>query len=110
MKVITIISAFLLIVLTILAGLIFPGYETINVIQTSVVITINAILVYISLSALKDAFKISLSFLFAFFATIECVLTILSPQEIENNIYVMVVLSMIIVQILILTTVKLLQK
>lgn len=96
----------LMILLNIICGLIIPEYEVLNIIMTSIIIILNMVLVVVALKKLNDAFKISLSFLFSFLCIVECVLSVLSPQEIESNYYIIGICSMLILQIIILISVK----
>lgn len=100
----------LLILLNIICGLIIPEYEVFNVIMTSIIIISNMALIMVALNILNDAFKISLSFLYSFFCVAESVLSALSPQEMEANYYVIGICSMLILQIIILISVKYCQR
>lgn len=96
----------LLILLNFVCGLIIPEYEVFNIVMTSIIIILNMVLVMVALNTLNDAFKISLSFLFTFLCIVECVLSALSPQEIESNYYIIGICSILILQLIILISAK----
>ena len=73
-KLVVIISACLLVV-NVLAGLIFSAYEPFNVCFSSAAIVVTAILLcLLNTVQLKDAFRISLAFLFSFCGLVEFIL------------------------------------
>ena len=110
MKTLTSLVALLLLILNFGCGILLPDYEKFNIIVTSIVIVINTILVLIALSILKDAFKISLSFLFSFLCVVENVLAILSPNMIEDNLYILGICIILTLQLIILISVKFCQR
>ena len=101
----------MLIALNTLAGLMFDGYDWANVGLTSVVLVCNFLLVHVLyLLRIKDAFKITLSFLFPFFEVIEYVLAILAPVALTNNIHLMCIVSLIFFQIMLLLIINVVSK
>lgn len=110
MKALNPIIATLLFLLNLVCGLILPQYEVFNIIMTSVIIILNAVLIFIASSILNDAFKISTTFLFSLFGFVECVLSILSPQELESNYYLVGICLLVTFEILILVCAKFCQR
>lgn len=83
----------------ILLGAIITSYSVFNVCVTSIIIAVTtALLIGITSSELKDAFKISLNFLFAFFGLIEFVLGIFAPEQYKNNWYLIAIICLIIIE------------
>ena len=107
---ITIISATLLILLNVICGLVLPQYETVNIVLTSVMIILNTVLISVASRILNDAFKISLSFLFSFLCIIECVLSVLLPQELESNYYFIGICALFIFEVFVLICAKFCQR
>lgn len=107
---ITIIVTILLILLNAICGFVIPQYESFNIVLSSVMIILNAGLISLASRILNDAFRISLSFLFSFLCIIECVLSILSPQELESNYYFIGICSLFIFQVFVLTCAKFSQR
>ena len=103
MRVLIIIISFILILFNVLAGIIIKDYLLGNIVASSCVILINAILLLLlSNSGMKDAFKISYSLLFPFFGIIEFILAILSPNTWKDNIYYVIILGFIALQFILL--------
>lgn len=89
--------------INLLAGAIFSGYERFNLVFTSVVLLVNlAFLCTLCKNFLKDAFKISLTFLFVVSGVVEFVLAALSPAVFSDNVYVMSVATIVAIQLLLL--------
>ena len=107
---ITAIITALLILLNAICGLVLPQYESINIVLSSAVIILNAGLISVASRILNDAFKISLSFLFSFLCLIECVLAVLSPQEVESNYYIIGICAIFIFEVIVLTCAKFCQQ
>ena len=86
MKNLTYIFTAMLLLVNFLAGLLLSAYEPFNVCFTSIVIVITAVLIgLLRVVKLKDAFAISLSFLFAFLGMVQFVLGCVSPARMEDN-------------------------
>lgn len=89
----------ILLVANILIGLITTSYETFNWILSSVVIIATIVLLgWLSSSSLRDAFKISLSFLFSFLGLVEYILAIVAPSQFADNWYLIVIVGLIIIE------------
>lgn len=110
MKALNPIIATLLLLLNLVCGIILPQYEAVNIIMTSVIIVLHAVLIFIASSILNDAFKISTTFLFSFFGFVESVLSILSPQELESNYYLVGICLLVTFEIVILVCAKFCQR
>lgn len=92
----------LLLVVNVLAGLIFKGYEWANVGYSSIVLIVNTLFIFMLQTVnLKDAFKITLSFLLPVIGIIEFVLAVLAPAEFAENVHLMGVIGLVVFQILV---------
>lgn len=89
----------ILLIANVLIGLIATSYETFNWILSSVVIIATIVLLgWLSASSLKDAFKISLSFLFSFLGLVEYILAIVAPSQFADNWYLIVIIGLIVIE------------
>ncbi len=90
----------LALVFNVLLGLLLSKYSYFNMAVNSGVIALNTALLF-SLYALhmRDAFRISFSFLFAFFAIIEIILGCLMPQPLQDNGYLITLLVLLFFEI-----------
>ena len=76
----------MMLVLNVIFGLIITSYTPFKVCFSSVAIIVTAILLcLLSIVKLKDAFSISLSFLFAFLGVVQFILGCLSPARFTDN-------------------------
>ncbi len=88
MKLLTLIVSIILIVINILAGLILKDYHIENVIMSTSVLMVNALLLWwVAQSNMKDAFKVSYHIIFPVLGLIEFILAIVAPSQWENNFY-----------------------
>ena len=87
MKTLTyIIITVMLLLVNFVAGLLLSAYEPFNVCFTSIVIVITAVLIGLLRAVkLKDAFVISLGFLFSFCGLVQFILGCVSPPQVEDN-------------------------
>ncbi len=93
--------SFMLILFNVLAGLILKKYLLENNIASSCVILINAILLLlVSNSEMKDAFKVSYSLIFPFLGIVEFILAILAPNTLEDNSYFVCIIGIIVLQLI----------
>lgn len=75
-----------MLVLNAVFGLILTAYTPFKLCFTSAAIIVTAILIYLlSTVRLKDAFAISLGFLFAFLGAVEFILGCCSPETFTDN-------------------------
>lgn len=103
MKKTTIIITVILLVLNILLGLLISSFKPFNIVFTSLIILLTGGLIYLLQSiTLKDAFAISLSFVYATLGLIEYILAILSPKYIQDNGYVIATTILIVIEGIIL--------
>ena len=93
------------------AGLVMSDYQWANVGITSAVIIANYLLIMLVCKfEQKDAFKISLSFLFILMAICEFVLGCLAPIKLESNYYLMAIVVLLVIQILMCLLTNLISK
>lgn len=103
MKRLIIITTIILLVVNGLLGLILTTYHSINFYLNSGVILLTGILlVIISSTHLKDAFKISLYSLFTIVGGIEYILGFFAPEEWNNNWFIILVLAVSAIEIIII--------
>jgi hypothetical protein len=103
MKNLSIIISAILILVNVLAGIILKDYMKENIIMSSCVILLNAILLLIvANSKMKDAFKVSYHLLFPVFCIIEFILAIIAPNTWENNYYLVSIIGFIAFQAILL--------
>jgi len=101
-KLIVIISTCLL-ALNVLAGLIISAYKPFNVCFSCVAIIVTAILLcLLNTVQLKDAFRISLAFLFLFCGLVEFFLGCFSYPSISDNGCLIAALLMVVCEVVIL--------
>lgn len=97
--------------LNVLTGAMFPAYEWFNVGFSSGVVVANYLLIYLLYeTAVKDGFRVSLTFIFPLLALTEFVLAIISPAEFSNNGYLLGVISLFMLQLLIYLIVYIVSK
>lgn len=101
-KLVIIISACLLVV-NVLAGLIISAYEPFNVCFSSGAIVVTAILLcLLNMVQLKDAFRISLAFLFTFCGLVEFILGCSCYPSFTDNGSLIAALLMVVGEVAIL--------
>lgn len=103
MKKAIIVITIILMAINLLFGFLLTGFEPFNVGFTTIVILVNGILLYVLQSVtMKDAFAITLTFLFSFIGIILYVLGLLSPDSIEDNVFVIATIIFLVIEIVIL--------
>lgn len=103
MKKTTLIITAILLIVNILFGVLLSSFKPFNVGFTSIVILLTGGLIYLlQCIKMKDAFAISLSFVFAVLGIIEYVLAILSPEQIPDNGHVIATIVLLVIQLIIL--------
>lgn len=101
-KILIIISTCLLLV-NVLAGLIISAYEPFNVCFSSFAIVVTTILLcLLNTVQLKDAFRISLAFLFSFCGLVEFILGCVCHPSFTDNGCLIVALLMVVGEVAIL--------
>ena len=85
-----------------LLGLILTAYQSTNVYLNCTVILLSGIALWVvSSTNLKDAFKISLTSLFAFVGGIEYILGFFAPAEWSNNWFAILMIVILAIEIFI---------
>ena len=102
MKRLIILTTIILLVVNGLLGLILTAYQSTNVYLNSAVILFSGIILWVvSSTHLKDAFKISLTSLFAVIGCIEYILGFFAPAEWSNNWFAILVIAIFAIEIFI---------
>lgn len=103
MKKVTLIIASLFLVLNVAFGFIITAYTPFKVCFSSAAIIVTAVLIcLLSTVKLKDAFAISLSFLFSFLGLVQFILGCCSPDTVTDNSYLVAALILLAFEIAIL--------
>lgn len=103
MKNITIIITLSVLFVNILIKLIFPSYETFNVCLNSATIIVHAaLLLLLQTVCLKDAFRISLGFLYSTLSLAMYVWGFFVPSHIEGNISLLAMVLLVFFEIMVL--------
>ena len=101
MKKLIILTTIILLVVNGLLGLILTAYHSTNVYLNSAVILLTGIVLWmVSYTNLKDAFKISLTSLFAVVGGIEFILGFFAPAEWSNNWFAILVIVVLAIEII----------
>lgn len=101
MKNLTIIIALLVLFVNFLAKCIFPSYDGFNMCLNSVTIIIHTILItLLGYIKLKDAFRISLSFIFSTISLAMFVWGFFVSTQIENNISLFAMVFVVVFEIM----------
>ncbi|MBP3741257.1 MAG: hypothetical protein J6I41_09085 [Bacteroidales bacterium] len=88
-------------VVNILAGLLLSSYHTFNMLATSLVIVLTTTLMYITeYITMKDAFRVSLPFVFAFLGLVMFLLMLFSKHQLQDNWCVAVSLVLLLIEAL----------
>ena len=102
MKRLIILTTIILLVVNGLLGLILTAYQSTNVYLNSAVILLSGIVLWVvSTTHMKDAFKISLTSLFAVVGGIEYILGFFAPAEWSNNWFAILVIAILAIEIFI---------
>lgn len=100
MKNLTVIIGVILLMLNVICGLILTGYTLFNVCLTSAVIVITTILLcLLQVVKMKDAFAISLGFLFSFMGMVEFVLGSMSPEQVTDNGHFLTIIVLLAIEV-----------
>lgn len=90
-----------ILVVNIMAGLLLSSYHTFNMLVTSGVIAITSVLMYITESiTMKDAFRVSLPFVFAFLGIVMFLLMLFSKPQLQDNWCVIVTLVILLSEVM----------
>lgn len=111
MKNLIITITLLLLFANIVAGVLLSTYSCFNVILTSMVIMITGVLMLVMSSMkLKSAFKISLSFLFSLIFIAMIVLGLISPERLQDNYAIIIIVLLLIFEAICMTIVLMINK
>jgi len=111
MKNITLITGIILLLANLLFGSILSIYPLFNMLLNSgVIIATTALLYIVGRITLKDAFKISLTFLFGFFGFIVFILGLFAPQKFTDNWYLISIILIITFEAIVLTITHIVSK
>ena len=103
MKKIIILSSIILLVANFLFGAILSFYGAFNMVLSSMVIIVTGILLYLTYTIhLKDGYKISLMLLFTIVGVLEFFLSLIAPNRITDNWWMILVVGLLSVQIILL--------
>jgi hypothetical protein len=90
----------LLVVVNTIIGLLISKYLLFNWLSVDVVLIINTILIFkLSSDNLSNGYKISLSFIYPVLCITSLVLAILSPNEFNDNFYVIAFILILLIEI-----------
>ena len=102
MKRLIIFTTIILLVVNGLIGFIITAYPPTNVYLNSAVILLNGIILWmVSSMQLKNAFKISLSSIFAIVGGVEYVIGFFAPTKLSNNWFVILVIVIIAIEVIV---------
>ena len=100
MKKMILICGSLALVLNILLGLLLSHYDNFNMGVNCGVIALNtALLLSLYWLNMRDAFRLSFSFWFAFLAIVEIILGCLMPQKLQDNGHLIAMIVLLFVEI-----------
>ena len=108
MKKLLLICGCLALVLNVLLGLLLSSYDYFNMGVNCGVIALNTgLLLSLYWLNMRDAFRISFSFLISFLAIVEIILGCIMPQKLQDNGYLisMIVLLFIEISLLVITNI-----
>jgi len=89
----------LLLLANIAIGLLVSSYSMFNMCASSLVIIVSTVLIaFMAKSGVKDAFKISLTLLFALLGIVQFVLAVLSPEQYKDNWYLIAIIVLVIIE------------
>lgn len=107
MKYFILLSTLLFLAINIVAGYLLTSYDTPKVVSSSTVLVLNAVFLMVIQSAkLKNAFRVSLNFLFPVIGIIEFCLCFFVPANWTDNYAAIALFVMLAFQILIIAAVK----
>lgn len=90
----------LLVIVNTIIGLLISKYMLFNWLSVDVVLLINTIFIFkLSTYKISNGYKISLSFIYSIFTVISVVLAFLSPNEINDNIYIITFVLIMLIEI-----------
>lgn len=103
MKKIIIFSCIVLLIANLLFGAILSFYGEFNVAISSVVIVVTGLLLYLTdIIRLKDGYKISLMLIFAVGGLLEFVLSLIAPNRLIDNWWLILVIGLMVAEAILL--------
>ena len=98
----------LLLLVNAIIGLIVSAYQPTNVIINSIVLLLNGVVLWALYTInIKDAFRISLTWLFSVIGIAEYLLGFVAPNELENNWFAILVIVLLVFEIAVIYIVNL---
>lgn len=103
MKKVIILSCMVLLIANLLFGAILSFYGEFNVAISSVVIVVTGLLLYLTdIIRLKDGYKISLMLIFAVGGLLEFVLSLIAPNRLIDNWWLILVIGLMVAEAILL--------
>ncbi len=103
MKKIIILSSMVMLIANLLCGAILSFYSGCNVALSSAVIVVTGILLYLTDTInLKDGYKVSLMLLFTIAGALEFILSLIAPNRITDNWWLILVIALMTVEVIML--------
>lgn len=103
MKKVIILSCMVLLIANLLFGAILSFYGEFNVAISSVVIVVTGLLLYLTdIIRLKDGYKISLMLIFAVGGLLEFVLSLIAPNRLTDNWWLILVIGLMAAEAILL--------
>lgn len=100
MKKATLLISLLILTLNVVLGLVLSAYTPFKVCYTSAVVLVTTVLIYLLKTVcMKDAFVISLSFLFSIIGFVEFIMGCLSPESLIDNGYFVATLILLAIEV-----------
>ncbi len=111
MKTLSIFIGSTLLLLNIIIGLMLSEYHTFNwILNSAIIVAFVAIQCIVSSITLKDGYRISLNCLVPFITFIELVCGCVAGQKFEDNLPIVIILTLIVLEIIILISTNYLSK
>ncbi len=105
MKKVLLYIGILALVLNIVVGLLLSTYPLFNIVLNSMVIVITTLLIWLS-SGNRNAFSISLTFLYLFIGILQLVLGVLSPASVMDNWMIVTIIALFVLECMLLIITK----
>ncbi|MGM9686117.1 MAG: hypothetical protein ACI3YF_00155 [Prevotella sp.] len=101
MKKIIIMSCMVLLIVNLLFGTILSFYSFYNVTLSCAVIVVTGILLYLTdIIQLKDGYKVSLMLLFAITGVLEFVISLIAPNRITDNWWLILLIALMAIEVI----------
>lgn len=99
MKKVIILTCAVLLTANLLCGAILSSYNGCNLALSSAVIIVSAVLLYLVDSiSIKDGYKVSLMLLFITIGLLEFILSLMAPNQVADNWWLIVVITLMAIQ------------